>query len=146
MSQTRGKKLFSIGAAFMFLALTLSFTSVTWADGKSSEVRIRTPLSGGTLNGQVPSGHADFRSEAARSRSRLNVEVENVALKDGTTLNVFFVHAGNSTKIGVIHLVAGFGELELNAQDGDTPPAVASGDMVTVNNAGSPILSGVFNN
>ena len=37
MSQTRGKKLFSIGAAFMFLALTLSFTSVTWADGKRSE-------------------------------------------------------------------------------------------------------------
>ena len=145
MTHTLGRKLCSLSTAFLLFALALLATPMAWADGKSTEVRMKTTLSGGALNGKTPSGHADFRSEAARNRSRLNVEVEHVALADGTALDVFAVHAGTSTQIGVIHLKLGMGELELNSQDGGTVPAVTAGDMVVVNNGASPILSGVFN-
>jgi len=115
-----------------------------WADSKGAEVRLRTSLAGGAISGVVPSGHADFRSESDRNRSRLNIEVEHVNLPDGTVLSVFVSHAGTSVKVGEIRLQGGFGELELNSQDGATVPAIVKQDMVTVNNAGGAILTGVF--
>ncbi len=144
-----------MGAGLAVLSLFMSAGMLTAEDGKggggggnnnnnASEVRLRTQLAGAAITGQTPSGHADFRLESSRNRSRLNVEVEHVNLQDGTMLDVAVVHAGVSTKVGTIKLKLGFGELELNSQDGDTVPAVVSGDMVTVSNAGSPILSGVF--
>ncbi len=131
-------------ASFVALTLGALIASAVWADSKSSEVRLRTDLAGGAISGRTPSGHADFRSESDRNRSRLNVEVEDVNLADGTVLDVMVSHGGASAKVGVIHLQAGRGELELNTQDGDTVPAIAKGDAVTVSNAGSPILMGVF--
>ncbi len=60
-------------------------------------------------------------------------------------LNVSLVHGTTTTALGQIKLSAlGFGELELNSQDGATVPAVQTGDMVTVSNAGKTILAGVF--
>jgi hypothetical protein len=73
------------------------------------------------------------------------VEVENVNLKAGTVLDVSVQHGAVTTPVGHITLSAlGAGELELNSQDGDTVPAVQSGDMVVVRNAGTPILAGTF--
>jgi hypothetical protein len=131
-------------ASFVTLTLGALIASTVFADSKSSEGRLRTDLAGGAISGRVPSGHADFRSESDRNRSRLNVEVEDVNLADGTVLDVMVSHGGASTKVGVIHLQAGRGELELNTQDGDTVPAIVKSDAVTVSNAGSPILMGVF--
>jgi hypothetical protein len=68
------------------------------------------------------------------------VDVENVNLPDGTTLDV----SVGITLVGHITLKLGFGELELNSQDGDTVPAVVKGNMVTVANGGTTILAGVF--
>ena len=124
-------------------ALCAFFATFAWADSKASETRIRTALSGGAIAGQAPSGNADFRSET-RGRSRLNVEVEHVNEADGTTLTVMVVHNGTSTSLGTIHLKAGFGELELNSQDGEAVPAIVKGDMVVVSDGGGAILSGVF--
>jgi hypothetical protein len=82
--------------------------------------------------------------ESDRNRSRLNVEVENVNLSDATMLSVMVTHMGATTSVGQIRLHGGFGELELNSQDGDTVPAIVKGDMITVSNAGTAILTGVF--
>jgi hypothetical protein len=113
----------------------------------NGEVRLRTQLAGGAIAGRRPEGNADFRMEPAKSRTRLNVEVENLNLAQGTMLQVSIMHGGVSTNIGTITLNAfGRGELERNSQDGDTVPVIMAGDVVTVSNAGSPILTGVFGN
>ena len=131
-------------AALIALTLGALIASTVWADSKGTELRLRTSLAGGAIGGRVPSGHADFRSESDRNRSRLNVEVEDVNLADGTVLAVMVSHGGASAKVGEIHLKGGIGELELNSQDGETVPAVMKSDMVTVSNASAPILTGVF--
>jgi hypothetical protein len=143
MTQSVRSSSFSLRAISLALALAALFANLSWADGKKGETRIRTQLSGGNLNGQVPSGHADFRSDASQNRSRLNVEVENLNLPDGTVLSVFLTRSGSESKIGEITLTAGFGELELASQDGDVVPSVAKGDMVTVK-AATSIVAGVF--
>ena len=99
---------------------------------------------GAAISGKTPYGSAEFRVDSP-SRSRLNVEVENVNLAPGTVLNVNLSHLGVPAVIGHITLSAtGNGELELESQHGDVVPAVVSGDIVTVDNEGSPILAGVF--
>ena len=119
----------SRNARATLIALTLGalIASTVWADSKTTELRLRTSLAGGAIGGRVASGHADFRSESDRNRSRLNVEVEDVNLADGTVLAVMVSRGGVSTKVGEIHLKAGIGELELNSQDGDTVPAIGHG-------------------
>jgi hypothetical protein len=130
--------------ALTLLTLGALIGTAVWADSKATEVRLRTSLAGGAISGRTPSGNADFRSESDRNRTRLNVEVENVNLSDGTMLDVAITHAGASAAIGHLALRGGFGELELNSQDGDSVPAVVKGDTVTVSSAGAAILSGVF--
>jgi len=125
------------------LAVTLALSGSIFADSKT-ETRLRTQLIGSAISGVTPSGNADFRSDS-RGRMRLNVEVEHVNLPQGSTLTVTITHAGASTTAGVITLNAvGFGELELNSQDGEAVPAVQSGDVVTVMNGASAVLAGVF--
>jgi hypothetical protein len=131
-------------ATLIALSLAALIATTVWADSKNTEVRLRTSLAGGAIAGKVPSGNADFRSESDRNRSRLNVEVEDVNLADGTVLAVMVSHGGVSVKVGEIHLNGRTGELELNSQDGDTVPAIMKSDMVTVSNAGAAILTGVF--
>ena len=111
----------------------------------TTATRSRTALTGAPLSGQTPNGHADFRSESGKNRSRLNVEVEDVNLPAGTKLDVVVDHAGTRTKVGQITLDAFHaGELELNSEDGDLVPAVQKGDIVIVMNANSAILTGVL--
>jgi hypothetical protein len=147
-------RLRQFGAALLLSAVALAAggTLILADDGhgngnnnNNGEVRLRTNLAGGAIAGQRPEGNADFRMEASRNRTRLNVEVEHVNLPQGTVLQVSISHAGTATHIGTITLNAfGGGELELNSQDGDTVPVVVAGDMVMVSNAGAVILSGAF--
>jgi hypothetical protein len=112
--------------------------------GKKTEVRLRTKLSGAAIQDQTPGGNADFRSDS-RGRTRLNVEVEHVNLPAGTVLTVSVQHGATVTPVGSITLAAAAeNELELDSQDGDVVPAVQTGDMVTVSNAGATILAGAF--
>ena len=114
-------------------------------NNNNGEVRLRTKLAGGAIAGKTPEGSADFRMETAKNRSRLNVEVEDVNLPQGTMLQVSITHAGATSSIGTITLNGfGEGELELNSQDGATVPAIVAGDIVTVSNAGAAILTGAF--
>jgi hypothetical protein len=113
-------------------------------NNNATETRLRTRLAGGAINLKTPEGNADFRSDS-NGRTRLQVEVENVNLPNGTVLDVSVLHNGAPANVGHITLSAsGFGELELNSQDGNAVPAVVSGDVVIVSNAGTAILSGTF--
>ena len=132
----------------MAVLLTLVFLAGRFtpaAADNNSETRLRTNLAGAAIGGKTPGGNAEFRSEPAKGRTRLKVEVQDVNLPAGTMLSVSISHGGVVTAAGIITLNAfGFGELELDSQDGDTVPAVVAGDLVIVMNGGVAILSGTF--
>ena len=134
----------AVCAALSTLVLTAMSLAVPAASAKDGESRFRTPLAGAVIAGETPKGHAEFRTEPDRGRTKLNVEIEDVKLADGTRLDVFVVHGGVSTKAGEIQLDSGFGELELTSQDGDSVPSVKKGDTVMVMNGAGAILSGAF--
>lgn len=111
---------------------------------KTTETRLKTRLTGAAIDAKTPEGSAEFRSDS-RGRARLNVEAEHVNLPAAIVLQVALQHGAATTAIGTVTLnTLGNGELELSSQDGDTVPAVQKGDIVTVSNAGTPILAGVF--
>ena len=113
-------------------------------NNNNAQVRLRTTLAGAVIQGIKPEGNADFRNDG-QGRTRLNVEVENLNLAAGTVLNVAVVHAGVSTMIGKIRVGnGGENELELDSQNGQTVPAIVSGDMVTVANVAAVVLAGAF--
>jgi hypothetical protein len=122
----------------------LLLSGAAFADSKN-ETRLRTQLTGNAIGGKTPEGHADFRMDTSRGRTRLNVEVEHVNLPAGTVLTVMITHGTSTTSVGTFTLDAfGEGELELNSQDGDTVPAVVTGDMVTVRNGTTAVVAGVL--
>jgi hypothetical protein len=130
-------------ASALLLLGAIAATADKGGDQKN-EVRMRTRLAGAAIQGKTPEGNADFRSDS-RSRTRLNVEVEDVNLAAGTVLTVVVQDGTTKTTVGTIKLSSfGGGELELNSDDGEAVPAVKKGDMVTVSNAGATILAGVF--
>jgi hypothetical protein len=137
------RSVYKLLAPVVALAATLTL-STALADGNKNETRLRAQLTGSAIGNITPSGNADFRSDS-RGRTRLNVEVERVNLPQGTVLTVTLTHAGATSTVGTLTLSGtGFAELELNSQDGQTVPAVQSGDMIAVMNGASFVLSGVF--
>jgi hypothetical protein len=137
------RSVYKLLAPVVALAATLTL-STALADGNKNETRLRAQLTGAAIGNITPSGNADFRSDS-RGRTRLNVEVEHVNLPQGTVLTVTLTHAGATSTVGTLTLSGtGFAELELNSQDGQTVPAVQSGDMIAVMNGASFVLSGVF--
>jgi hypothetical protein len=114
-------------------------------NGGATQVRLRTNLAGAAITGKKPGGNADFRNDG--TRTRLNVEVENVNLPDGTVLTVqVTLPGGVATTVGTINLLAANpeNELEIDSQNGGVVPAIVSGTMVTVLNGATVILAGVF--
>lgn len=143
------KKLTRWQALGAIVLLTFGMTGVAVADKggstTSTQVRLKTRLAGSAIQGVTPEGSAEFRSDTAKQRTQLEVEVEHVNLAAGTMLDVTLTHGTTTTTLGHIKLSAlGGGELELNSQDGATVPAVQKGDVVTVSNAGAAILAGAF--
>jgi hypothetical protein len=92
----------------------------------------------------MPEGNADFRNDSGRTR--LQVEVEHVNLPKNTILSVLIQDGANPpATVGQITLSAtGFGELEMDSQNGTTVPAIQAGDVVSVTANGVAILAGVF--
>ena len=130
------------------LALSVMIAAADDGGGKggsnAGEVRLRAKLAGPLIQNRTPEGSADFRSDH-NSRTRLNVEVENVNLPAGTVLTVAVLHGGTSITAGTITLSStGFGELELESQHGAMVPTVQPGDMVTVTSGTTTIVAGVF--
>jgi len=139
----RFQKLLAVAA--IALSATLAIADNGGKNGSNAtEVRLRAKLTGPAMQNKVPEGSADFRMDD-HSRTRLNVEVENVSQPAGTVLTVSIVHNGASTSAGMIIVNAnGFGELELDSQNGATVPAVQAGDTVTVSSSTATLLMGIF--
>jgi len=107
------------------------------AVAQSEEVRIKIRLTGPAIGGIRPSGNVDFR--ARDGRLKFKAEVEDVNLPDDTELSVNI----NGNPVAVLSLDAGFAELELDTENGDTVPTLQEGDVVTVTDAsGAVLLSG----
>lgn len=140
------KRVSRFHAMLMVAVLAVGTAAVVRADhggNNNNQTRLRTKLAGGAINGKTPEGNAEFRMDA-KGRTSFKVEVEHVNLP-ATVLDVMLTDGGVSTLVGHITLNAfGEGELELQSQDGDTVPAVVKGDVVTVSNGSSSILSGSF--
>jgi hypothetical protein len=85
------------------LVLSAAATQVVMADGGSSGTRLRTKLAGAAIDGKTPYGSAEFRLDSP-SRTRLEVEVENVNLPAATLLDVVITHSGVDTTAGQIKL------------------------------------------
>jgi hypothetical protein len=119
------------------LALTIANVHVSAND----DVIIQTNLSGAAINGLTPSGVAEHRTQADGSR-RFKVEVEDVNLPAGTTLNVLV----NGASLGTL-TINSFrqGELERNTNDGQSVPNIAVGTTIVVRTqAGATVASGTF--
>jgi hypothetical protein len=138
------RRLFCINAALFSALLMLGAANTVYADKDANKgTELKTRLAGGAILGKTPEGSAKFRASA--SRMQLTVEVEHVNLAAGTELDVAVSHGGVGALIGSITVSAfGEGELELDSRHGDTVPALVKGDMVTVSNGGTAILSGAF--
>jgi hypothetical protein len=96
-------------------------------------------LSGGTVNGVLPSGFAQY--ELHSSRTEIEVQVYQVNLPIGTALTVSI----NNAAVGQIVLESGGqGRLRLRSDRGQNVPVVIAGTTITVQNAGATILSGTF--
>ena len=134
-------------ATLLALGTLTAGASMAW-DGKRSgaETRLKARLTGPAIAALKPSGEAEFRSSVGRSR--LSVEVEDVNLPAGTPLTVWSQRGtGAPAMIGTITLgppPLRTGELELNTQDGQTVPALQAGDVITIRNDTSAILSGTL--
>jgi hypothetical protein len=127
--------------AFVLAAMAMMLIPAHAEKGGSSGIRLRAKLTGPAIATVTPSGQAQFKTNSLGNRSELEVEVEHVNLPSGTVLDVQL----KTTSIGSIKVnKEGEGELELETDAGATVPAVAAGDTISVLNAGTVILTGVF--
>jgi len=122
-------------------ALMLSAATAAADQSGSQDTRIVAALSGAAIGGVTPKGDAEFRQRADGRRS-LEVEVEHVNLPASTLLNVLV----DNQKIGTITLDAfGFGQIELETENGQTFPVINSRTRVVVTDqAGGTIVAGSF--
>src|SRR5215471_4725894 len=103
-------------------------------------IALEARLSGPAIAGVTPEGEAEFQLLSDGSR-KLELEVEDVNLADGTMLNVLI----DGSQVGTLTLMGHRGELELKTRDGQTvPPVVAGSQVMITDQAGHTILSGVF--
>ncbi len=107
--------------------------------GSPNESSLFAALTGGTVNGVLPSGFAEF--EIHSSRTELEVRTRQVNLPIGTPLSVFV----NNTAAGTMTLESGGeGRLRLRSDNGQTVPAVIAGSTIAIRSGSATILSGVF--
>lgn len=128
-----------IWAGFLVAVVMSAMMAVSNANAAAAETRLRAQLAGAAINGRVPKGQSEFRDRT--TRTQLKVQVEDVNLADGATLNVLI----NNNQVGQITLVLGRGSLQLNTGDGDAIPPMGLGSTVVVTNqAGTTIVAGSF--
>ncbi len=96
-------------------------------------------LSGGTINGVLASGFAQY--ELHSSRTELEVQVYQVNLPIGTAL---MVNVNNAAVGQIILESGGQGRLRLRSDRGQNVPVVTPGMTITIQNQGTQILSGTF--
>lgn len=96
-------------------------------------------LSGGTVNGVLPRGFAQY--ELHSSRRELEIRVFQINLAAGTSLGVTIdgIAVGN-----LILESGGEGRLRLRTDNGQTVPNIVVGSTISINNGGTAILAGTF--
>ena len=107
------------------LALGIAASPFVLADGGGSSTRLKTRLSGAAIDGKTPSGSAEFRMDTP-SRTRLEVEVENVNLAAGTLLDVIITHNAAIAEVADRVVILAEGEV---VADGPTTHVVMSSPM-----------------
>jgi hypothetical protein len=123
------KKMLCVLALTLPLCGTLVTTPITPAHAdRRGEDRTRIRLTGAPINNIRPQGNAEYRVRPSENRRKLKIEATSVALPDGTVLT-FKV---NGVVLGTRTLNLGRAELELDTNDGRTPPAIVQNDMVQV--------------
>jgi hypothetical protein len=139
MRSTRLYHSLAVRATLALLALvaSLAVTPIAAAqdEGPLVLVRLRAVLHGPILNGEKPSGKAEFEQE--NSRRKFSAEVDNVNVADGTILVVKV----NGHKVGTIKVQLQGGALLLT---GKRSPNVTKGTRVGVFLGTQRILTGRF--
>ena len=129
----------AIRATLVILALAASLAVVPTAaaqdDGPLMLVKLRTILHGPPINGEKPSGKAEFEQE--NSHRKFSAEVDNVNVADGTVLVVKV----NGHRVGKITVQLQGGALLLT---GKRAPSVTKGTRVGVFLGTQRILTGTF--
>ena len=96
-------------------------------------------LTGGTINGVLPRGYAQY--EIHSSRTELEIRLNQINLPAGTSLSVTV----DGTSVGNMSLQSGGeGRLRLRSDNGQTVPVVIAGSTISIANGGSAILNGNF--
>jgi hypothetical protein len=123
--------------ALLALVASLAIVPTTAAqdDGPLVLVRLRTILHGPPINGEKPSGKAEF--EMQNGQRKFSTEVDNVNVADGTILAVKV----NGHKVGTIKVQLQGGALLLT---GKRAPSVSKGTRVGVFLGTQRILTGIF--
>ncbi len=98
------------------------------------------PLTGAVISGAMPVGFGDYFEFGTASKT-ISVFVNRVRLPNGTVLTV---KKGNAMLGQIALREDGEGSLRLDSAQGGTVPTVAVGDMLTVMNGTTTILSGTF--
>ena len=128
-----------IWASFLVVVVIGALMVVANANAAGAETRLRAQLAGAAINGVVPKGQSEFRARTASTQFK--VQVEDVNLADGSTLNVLL----NNNPIGQITLALRRGSLQLNTGDGDAiPPGGLGSTIVVTNQSGATIVAGSF--
>ena len=102
--------------------------------------RIGASLTGAPIGGMTPAGFADYRVDD-QGRRRLEVQAQTLNLAAGTVLSI----SVNNAIVGQA-AVSSFGTLffEIETNNGGTVPVITAGMPVSVSNAGTTVLAGVF--
>ncbi len=105
----------------------------------AEDIKFRADLVATSVD-PLASGHADWSLDTQNGQRKLSVEVEDVA---STTVALAYV---NGRFVGVLNIVNGFADLNLDSQQGDRFPRVTTGSTAQVRRAsdGALILSGTF--
>lgn len=126
-------------AMFAWVALPFILQNGVSANGDSVPILVRTANLVSPTGSINPHGAAAFQLYES-GQKELEVEIEDVSLANGTTVEAFV--AGNS--VGTFAIDTQRGRLKLRTEDGQPVPDVAAGATVEVRNGATVLVTGAF--
>jgi hypothetical protein len=104
------------------------------------QLKLQAALSGTPINNVSPFGIAEYKLESDNLR-KFELEIFSVNLPAGTNLDVYV----NNNLIGQIRVNSSqTGELELRSDRQQNTPTIHAGDVITIRQGSTNILSGTF--
>src|SRR5262245_31647620 len=135
----RRKRMFYNGVKLLTALAVCAAAFAVPAAAHAADVKFRANFTA-TPADPLADGHAEWRLDTQTGQLRLSVEVEDVA---STNLAMAFV---NGRFVGVLVIVNGFADLNLDSFKGDRIPRVTNGTLAEVRRAsdGALLLFGTF--